>query len=85
MDVNLKAGEKSHFTTAGAQTWDWQPRKPLEIFNTLTSPRQYLQILLNKVIDNQPFICRVPYIIEKDENDGTNHSQLGTNWEISLA
>jgi hypothetical protein len=64
MNVDLKAGEKSHFTTAGGQTWDWKPRKPLG-----ASPRQYLQILLNKGVDNQPFICRVPYVIEKDENE----------------
>jgi hypothetical protein len=56
-NLKLKAGEKAHFTVSAGQSWEFKPIIPSAEFTRLQSPRQFLQVILEKGTDLHPFIC----------------------------
>ena len=59
-NLSLQPGEKSHYTVANEQVWNWQPRPT-------NNTRQFLQVNLARGVDLHPFVCRTPFEVLDNE------------------
>jgi hypothetical protein len=57
-NIVLQPGEKAHFTVANEQIWNFQP---LLGFGGGSTPKEFLEVFLDKGVDQYPFLCLTDY------------------------
>ncbi len=60
-NIALQPGEKAHFTVANEQIWNFQPLLGLGGGPTSPTPKEFLEVFLEKGVDQYPFLCLTDY------------------------
>ena len=60
-NIVLQPGEKAHFTVANEQIWNFQPLLGFGGGTTSPTPKEFLEVFLDKGVDQYPFLCLTDY------------------------